>query len=205
MWFWHVDSGTAASASSAAQVLYDALVMFLAAQCLSVLAIDALRANLEPFEPFPHTHSRPHPGQIDVAANIKRMARNSKMCFEVYPNGDPEFLLRQDRYHIRWALFLDLIFDLNITSDVFLSGWAHWANPLFMLHGSWVLNWIRQQTIPSSIPMGRSHKTSTMQEISWLWVLQSRWIKFVMRCLELVSVKSGSHGRMIYLYSNWYR
>jgi phenylalanine ammonia-lyase len=94
-------SGTAASASSAAQVLYDAFVLLLAAQAVSVLSIEALRANLEPFEPFPHTHARPHPGQIEVAENIRRMATGSKFGFVEYPEGDPEFLLRQDRYHIR--------------------------------------------------------------------------------------------------------
>ncbi|KAF8584457.1 phenylalanine ammonia-lyase [Ramaria rubella] len=94
-------NGTAASTSAASQVLYDANVLLLAAQCVSVLTIEALRANLEPFQPFPHVVARPHPGQIEVAANIARMARGSKFAFEEYPEGDPEFKLRQDRYHIR--------------------------------------------------------------------------------------------------------
>ncbi|KAF8500055.1 L-Aspartase-like protein [Gautieria morchelliformis] len=94
-------NGTAASCSAAAQVIYDANVLLLAAQCLSVLSIEALRANLEPFEPFPHAVARPHPGQIEVANNIARMTKGSKLAFADYPEGDPEFKLRQDRYHIR--------------------------------------------------------------------------------------------------------
>jgi phenylalanine ammonia-lyase len=94
-------SGTAASCSAAAQVIYDANVLLLAAQCLSVLTIEALRANLEPFRPFPHVVARPHPGQIEIANNIVRMAKGSKLAFADYPEGDPEFKLRQDRYHIR--------------------------------------------------------------------------------------------------------
>ncbi|KAF9070284.1 L-Aspartase-like protein [Rhodocollybia butyracea] len=94
-------NGTAASASAAAQVLYDANVLLLAAQGLSVMTIEALRANLEPFESFPHAVARPHPGQVEIAANIARMANGSKFAFKEYPEGDPEYLLRQDRYHIR--------------------------------------------------------------------------------------------------------
>ncbi|KAF9058895.1 L-Aspartase-like protein [Rhodocollybia butyracea] len=94
-------NGTAASASAAAQVLYDANVLLLAAQGLTVMAIEALRANLEPFEPFPHVVARPHPGQVEIAANIARMADGSKFAFKEYPEGDPEYQLRQDRYHIR--------------------------------------------------------------------------------------------------------
>jgi phenylalanine ammonia-lyase len=96
-----LNSGTAASASAAAQVLYDANVLLLAAQGLTVMAIEALRANLEPFEPFPHVVARPHPGQVEIAANIARMTNGSKFAFKEYPEGDPEHLLRQDRYHIR--------------------------------------------------------------------------------------------------------
>ncbi|KAF8524132.1 L-Aspartase-like protein [Hysterangium stoloniferum] len=94
-------NGTAASSSAAAQVLYDANVLLLATQCMSVLTMEALRANLEPFKPFPHVVARPHPGQIEVADNILRMANGSKFIFDEYPEGDPEFKLRQDRYHIR--------------------------------------------------------------------------------------------------------
>ncbi|KAF9023643.1 L-Aspartase-like protein [Rhodocollybia butyracea] len=65
------------------------------------MTIEALRANLEPFESFPHAVARPHPGQVEIAANIARMANGSKFAFKEYPEGDPEYLLRQDRYHIR--------------------------------------------------------------------------------------------------------
>ncbi|KAF5392073.1 hypothetical protein D9757_003319 [Collybiopsis confluens] len=94
-------NGTAASASAAALVLYDANVLLLATQALTVLSMEALRANLEPFRPFPHVDARPHPGQIEMAANVVRMAEGSKFVVREYPEGDPEFLMRQDRYHIR--------------------------------------------------------------------------------------------------------
>lgn len=81
--------------------MYDANVLLLASQCISVLTIEALRANLEPFKAFPHVVARPHPGQIEVASNISRMAYGSKFAFAEYPEDDPEFRLRQDRYHIR--------------------------------------------------------------------------------------------------------
>ncbi|KIK52489.1 hypothetical protein GYMLUDRAFT_265408 [Collybiopsis luxurians FD-317 M1] len=96
-------NGTAASASAAALVLYDANILLLAAQGLTVMTIEALRSILEPFQPFPHVVARPHPGQIEIAENITRMAEGSKFALKEYPEGDPEFLLRQDRYHIRCA------------------------------------------------------------------------------------------------------
>src|SRR6266481_6095130 len=90
-----MSSGTAASSSSGAQVIYQANVLLLASQCISVLSMEALQATLEPYHVFPQA------GQTEVAGNIVRMARGSKFALVGYPEGDPEFNLKKDRCPIR--------------------------------------------------------------------------------------------------------
>ena len=43
------------------------------------LALEALQGTEESFVPFLHDYIRPHPGQIEVAANIRRMVQGSQL------------------------------------------------------------------------------------------------------------------------------
>ncbi|KAF8581483.1 phenylalanine ammonia-lyase [Ramaria rubella] len=95
-------NGTAPSCSAASAALHDAHFVFLLGQALTALCVEALNGTLESFVPFLHDIARAHPGQIEVAANIRRALQGSGLVVE-HDEGDPEHRLRQDRYSLRTA------------------------------------------------------------------------------------------------------
>ncbi|KAJ4479208.1 L-Aspartase-like protein [Lentinula aciculospora] len=114
-------NGTAASAAVSALAIHDCYVLALASQILgtygnvinkslnrnsspkSVLfsAVEAIKGSQEPFQPFLHDLSRPHKGQIEVAANIRYILETSKLARVQHEESDPEGQLRQDTYCVR--------------------------------------------------------------------------------------------------------
>ncbi|KAJ6583771.1 L-Aspartase-like protein [Mycena sp. CBHHK59/15] len=76
-------NGTGASAAVSSFAMHDSHVLAIASQVLSAFAVESLRGSKEPFHPYLHDATRPHPGQIEVAANIRHTE------------------LRQDRYSLR--------------------------------------------------------------------------------------------------------
>ena len=68
-----------------------------------ITGIEAIKGSREPFEPYLHDISRPHPGQIEVAANIRYILQTSKLAKVQHEEADPEGKLRQDRYCLRGA------------------------------------------------------------------------------------------------------
>ncbi|KAJ3904349.1 L-Aspartase-like protein [Lentinula edodes] len=99
-------NGTAASAAVAALAIHDCHILALAAQVLAAygnitkahifltesipsLAVEAIKGSQEPFQPFLHDLSRPHKGQIEVAANIRHILQSSKLARIQHEESDP--------------------------------------------------------------------------------------------------------------------
>src|SRR4051812_14092069 len=67
------------------------------------IAVEAMKGSQESFQPFLHDVSRPHVGQIEVAANIRHILKTSKLARVRHEESDPEGQLRQDSYCLRGA------------------------------------------------------------------------------------------------------
>ncbi|PHH60731.1 hypothetical protein CDD81_1313 [Ophiocordyceps australis] len=123
-------NGTAPSAAAASLVLHDAHRLALVAQLLTAMAAEGLAANVEWALPFVH-HVRPHAGQLEAAANMRRFLRGSRLvCGLDAGRRRLGHGLWQDRYSTRTAPqwigpYLDdlllahrqLHVELNSTSD----------------------------------------------------------------------------------------
>lgn len=97
-------NGTAFSASVAALALNEAVHMALLAQICTAMGTEAMIGSVGSFDPFIHDTCRPHPGQVEVAKNIRNLLEDSQMATkhedEVHIDED-EGELRQDRYPLR--------------------------------------------------------------------------------------------------------
>jgi phenylalanine ammonia-lyase len=95
-------NGSAASAAVASLAAHEASQLVLLAQGLTALTCEAMMGNAENYHEFP-AKIRPHPGQIEVAANIRMGIVNSKL---IETSGTKDRLrqgLIQDRYALRGA------------------------------------------------------------------------------------------------------
>ncbi|GAA2053522.1 histidine ammonia-lyase [Catenulispora yoronensis] len=52
------------------------------AEIVSALLVEAVRGSMGPFQPEGHDLARPHPGQIDTAANLRALLRGSELTVE---------------------------------------------------------------------------------------------------------------------------
>jgi phenylalanine ammonia-lyase len=95
-------NGTAPSVAVASLVLYDAHQLVYLSQRLTAYASEALGGNVEWAQPFPHK-IRPHPGQIEAAANIKSALEGSKFVVGLDSRRRTGDGLWQDRYSTRTA------------------------------------------------------------------------------------------------------
>ncbi|EKM50747.1 uncharacterized protein PHACADRAFT_130223 [Phanerochaete carnosa HHB-10118-sp] len=97
-------NGTAFSASVGALVLNEVVHLSLLAQVCTAMGTEAMTGAAASFDPFIHDIARPHPGQIEVARNIRALLEDSQMALkredEVHITED-EGELRQDRYPLR--------------------------------------------------------------------------------------------------------
>jgi histidine ammonia-lyase/phenylalanine ammonia-lyase len=82
-------NGTAYMTGLLALVVQDAKRVALLADACTALATEALTSSSGPFHPFLHDESKPHPGQVRSAANVRAWLRGSKLA---QPHGE---VLRQ--------------------------------------------------------------------------------------------------------------
>ncbi|KAH7239186.1 L-Aspartase-like protein [Fusarium tricinctum] len=93
-------NGTAPSVSLASLVLHDAQQLAVLSQVLTAFASEAMGGNVEWTTPFIHA-VRPHPGQIEAAANIRSFLRGSEFVVGLQSRKRTGDGLWQDRYSTR--------------------------------------------------------------------------------------------------------
>ncbi|KAF4447533.1 phenylalanine ammonia-lyase [Fusarium austroafricanum] len=93
-------NGTAPSVSVASLVLNDAQQLAVLAQVLTAFASESMGGNVEWATPFIHV-VRPHPGQIEAAANIRSFLRGSEFVVGLDNRKRTGDGLWQDRYSTR--------------------------------------------------------------------------------------------------------
>ncbi|KFH41187.1 Phenylalanine/tyrosine ammonia-lyase-like protein [Hapsidospora chrysogenum ATCC 11550] len=95
-------NGTAPSVSVGSLVLYDAQQLAYLSQICTAFTSECLGGNVEWAAPFVHA-IRPHPGQIEVASNIRRALHGSKFVVGLESRKRTGDGLWQDRYSTRTA------------------------------------------------------------------------------------------------------
>ncbi|ASO20913.1 histidine ammonia-lyase [Actinoalloteichus hoggarensis] len=75
-------NGTSAMTGLGSLVVSRALDQVRQAEIVTALVIEALRGSTSPFLPEGHDIARPHPGQIDTAANMRALLRGSGLTVE---------------------------------------------------------------------------------------------------------------------------
>lgn len=104
-----VANGTAFSAAAASLAVFHAHLLATLAQALTAMSVEALLGQIGAFHPFIHQVARPHHGQVEVARNIFRLLRTSKLLNPADQLADQldlereksKQILRQDRYPLR--------------------------------------------------------------------------------------------------------
>jgi phenylalanine ammonia-lyase len=94
-------NGTAPSTSAAALVIHDCHVLAVLIQILTAMSTEALTGTINNYHEFIST-CRPHPGQREVARNIRRFLCGTKLCKGTDGYGQ-QVSLAQDRYDLRTA------------------------------------------------------------------------------------------------------
>ncbi|KAG9600819.1 phenylalanine ammonia-lyase, partial [Aureobasidium melanogenum] len=96
-------NGTAFSAATASIALHQSREITLLSQVLTAMSVEAMQGSAEPFWPQ-IADMRPHPGQIESAANILSFLRASKLANCIRSPKDTKMTgLYQDRYALRTA------------------------------------------------------------------------------------------------------
>ncbi|CAD0097899.1 unnamed protein product [Aureobasidium mustum] len=96
-------NGTAFSAATASLALHQSRDVALLSQVLTAMSVEAMQGSAEPFWPQ-IAAMRPHPGQIEAAANILSFLQDSKLAKCVGSPKDTKMTgLFQDRYALRTA------------------------------------------------------------------------------------------------------
>lgn len=94
-----VMNGTAPSAAAAALVLHDTSTLAVMVQLLTAMATEVLLGSVDNYHEF-ISHCRPHPGQAEVAANIRKFLTGSRLSHQTHAKQQG---LVQDRYALRTA------------------------------------------------------------------------------------------------------
>ena len=96
-------NGTAFSAAIASLALYQSQEVALVSQILTAMSVEAMQGSAESFWPQ-IANMRPHPGQIESAANILSFLQESKLAKCIASSKDTKMTgLYQDRYPLRTA------------------------------------------------------------------------------------------------------
>ena len=95
-------NGTAPSVSLGSLVLYDSHQLAYLAQICTAFAAECLGGNVEWASAFIHA-TRPHPGQMEAASNIRRALQGSKFVVGLESRRRTGDGLWQDRYSTRTA------------------------------------------------------------------------------------------------------
>lgn len=99
-------NGTAFSASVGALALNEAVHLSLLAQVCTAMGTEAMIGAVGSFDAFIHDTARPHPGQVEVARNVRTLLEDSQMAVKAEDEvhiAEDEGELRQDRYPLRTA------------------------------------------------------------------------------------------------------
>ncbi|WP_211245799.1 tyrosine 2,3-aminomutase [Actinomadura oligospora] len=75
-------NGTSGMTGLGALVVGRALEQVRQAEIATALVVEALRGSMSPFQPEGHDIARPHPGQIDTAANLRTLMSDSGLTVE---------------------------------------------------------------------------------------------------------------------------
>ncbi|MCJ1283913.1 hypothetical protein MMC26_003244 [Xylographa opegraphella] len=92
-------NGTATSCAAASSVIYEAQHMGVIAQVLTAMGTEALLGTNHNHHPF-IASTRPHPGQLEAAANIFAFLSDSRLTADANPKKAG---MAQDRYSLRTA------------------------------------------------------------------------------------------------------
>lgn len=96
-------NGTSASTAVASLVIYETNQLAVLSQILTAMTVEGLRGNSESFHPF-IANVRPHPGQVESAANIRSFLEGSELAKGVTSGKARNVIgLAQDRYALRSA------------------------------------------------------------------------------------------------------
>lgn len=95
-------NGAAASAAVGSLAAHEASQLMVLAQALTGLTCEAMMGNAENYHDFP-AQVRPHPGQIEVAANIHKRLENTALAETSAGKDHLRPGLVQDRYALRGA------------------------------------------------------------------------------------------------------
>ncbi|KAF3905240.1 Imidazolonepropionase [Orbilia brochopaga] len=95
-------NGAAPSAAVGALAVYDASRLVVLSQALTAMTCEAMLGNAENYHEFPAA-IRPHPGQIEIAANIRGVLDGSKLVETSAAKDHFRQGLFQDRYALRGA------------------------------------------------------------------------------------------------------
>ncbi|KAK4332276.1 Phenylalanine ammonia-lyase [Rhodotorula toruloides] len=100
-------NGTAVSASMATLALHDAHMLSLLSQSLTAMTVEAMVGHAGSFHPFLHDVTRPHPTQIEVAGNIRKLLEGSR--FAVHHEEEVKWLgpLVSDLIHAHAVLTIE--------------------------------------------------------------------------------------------------
>lgn len=93
-------NGTAVSAAAGALAMHQAQIVAVFAQILTAMSVEALRGTADSFDEFLN-NTRPHPGQVEAARNIRGLLSGSKLVRTEADETDDPGVLRQDRYSLR--------------------------------------------------------------------------------------------------------
>ncbi|KAH9456130.1 hypothetical protein MJO29_006148 [Puccinia striiformis f. sp. tritici] len=141
-------NGTAFSTSAACLVAHDSHMLLMLAQVLTSMTVEAMMGQAQSFDPFIHETCRPHPGQVEVAKNIRSMFEGSRLVTHLdeersVDQEKDQAILRQDRYALRTAPQwlgpqLEELISVNKTLSQEIN--ATTDNPLIDIENNQILN-----------------------------------------------------------------
>ncbi|KPV78241.1 uncharacterized protein RHOBADRAFT_47862 [Rhodotorula graminis WP1] len=155
-------NGTAISAAMATLALHDSHNLALLAQATTALTVEAMVGHQGSFAPFIHDVARPHPGQVEVARNVRTLLDGSSFAVaheEHVAVKDDDHELRQDRYPLRTSpqfmgpLVEDLLHAYSVLS---LENNTTTDNPLIDVEENSVLHGGNFQSAHASISMEKT-------------------------------------------------
>lgn len=136
-------NGTAFSAATASLALHQSQEVALLSQILTAMSVEAMQGSAESFWPQ-IANMRPHPGQIESAANILSFLHESKLANCVGSPKDTKITgLYQDRYPLRTAsqwIGPQLEDILHATSQIHIEINSTTDNPLMDVESDHILH-----------------------------------------------------------------
>ncbi|MGX9918281.1 tyrosine 2,3-aminomutase [Streptomyces sp. NPDC002248] len=111
-------NGTSAMTGLGALVAGRALEQVRHAEIVSALLVEAMRGSMGPFQPEGHDIARPHPGQIDTAANMRALLRGSELTVEHSDLRRQVAAAKEDADVTRTEIYLQKAYSLRAMPQV---------------------------------------------------------------------------------------